>query len=98
MQIRANRDGVRWVNRGAIEFDVLDNTALIDHESSASRKFVFVAAHRIFLQNAVIREHFAVHIAEQREGDVNLLGKSGVGGWAVCANSENNGVGGFDFG
>jgi hypothetical protein len=98
MQIRANCDGARGINRGAIEFDVLDNAALIDHESGASRKFVFVATHRIFLQNAVIDEHFAVHIAEQREGDVDLLGKCGVGGRAVCADSENNGVGGFDFG
>ena len=98
MQIRANCDGARWINRCAIEFDVLDNAALIDHESGAPRKLVFVAAHGIFLQNAVIGEHFAVHIAEQRKGDVDLLGKCGVSGWAVCADSENNGVGGFDFG
>jgi hypothetical protein len=98
MQIRANCDGACGVNRGAVEFDVLDHALLVDDERGAPREFILVGCHGILLQNAVIGEHFAIHVAQQRKGDVNLLGECGVGGWAVCADAENNGVAGFDFG
>jgi hypothetical protein len=98
VQIGANCDGTRRVNRGAVELDVLDHALLVDDERGAARKFILIRRHGIFLQNAVIGEHFAIHVAEQRKGDLDLFGKCGVGGWAVCADSENYGVAGFDFG
>jgi len=48
-------------------------------------------------QDAVGLEHFAVHIAEEREGDPDLFGEGGVGGGTVHADAEDFGVRGVDF-
>ena len=43
-------------------------------------------------------EDFAIHVAEKRKGDADLLGKGGVGGGTVNADAEDYGVAGFELG
>lgn len=89
MEFQAHVDGIVGVDRAGVEFDVLNFSFLVDHERCTARPLVLIAIHGVLLENSIRGEDFAVHIAEEREGNANLFGKSGVGGRAVDANAEN---------
>jgi hypothetical protein len=98
--VQAGADGERVVGiHGTfVEFDVLDFAFLVYDDGGAPRPFEIIALHGIFFQDAIIGEDLAVHVAEQRDGDADLLGEGGVGGGTVDADSEDDGVAGFELG
>jgi hypothetical protein len=75
---------------GAIAlFDKLDDALLVDNNVGAQSPLIGFVLDVITFQDAVGLEHFAVHVAEEREGKADLLGESGVGSGAIQTNSEN---------
>lgn len=86
----ANRDSCIGVDGAFVELDVLDFPFFVDNECGAPRPLIVITTHRIFLQNAVGGENLAVHVAEQGEGNADLLGERGVGRGTIGADSENN--------
>ena len=91
-------DGCVGVDGAFVVLNVLDFSFLVDDEGRAPRPLVVVAAHWIFPENPVCGEDLAIHVAEERKRDTDLLGKGGVGRGAVHADTENNRVARFDFG
>jgi hypothetical protein len=77
---------------GAIAlFDELDDALLVDDDVGAQSPLVaFVVFRRVVgFKDAVGLEHLAVHVAEEGEGDANLLGEGGVGSGAIHADAED---------
>lgn len=95
---RTDVDGVVWVDGTVVEFHVLDLSFFIDNDGGAPSPFVFIAIHGVFLQDAVLRENFVVHVAEERHGNADLLGEGCVGRGTVDANAEDYGVAGVELG
>jgi hypothetical protein len=77
-------------------FDELDDALLVDDDVGAQSPLVGFVLHVVTLQDAVGLEHLAVHVAEEREVDANLLGEGSVGGGTIQTNSENFGVRGVN--
>jgi len=97
-QVGTHGDRVVWVHSALVKFDVLNFSFLVHNDRSAARPLEIVALNVVFLQDAVFDQGFAVHVAQQRHGDVDLFGKGGVGGGTVYTDSEDDGVGGFELG
>jgi len=77
---------------GAIAFfDKLDDALLVDYDVGAQSPLVaFVIFPRVVgLENAVGFEHLAIHVAEEGEGDADLLGEGGVGSGTIYTDSED---------
>ena len=89
VELQADIDRVVWINGAGVEFDVLNFSVFVNDEGCAARPLVFVSAHRVFLQNPVSGEDLVIHVAQEREGDADLLGEGRVGGRAVDADSKN---------
>lgn len=98
VKIETDRNSRIRINGAVIEIDVLNFSLLIDHEGGATRPLVLISPHWIFPQDSVLGQNLAVHIAEQREGDANLLGKRGIRRGTINTNSENGRVAGFELG
>jgi hypothetical protein len=81
-----------------VEFDVLDFPFFVDDDGGAPRPLKIVTLHVIFLQDAIFGEGLAIHIAQERHGDADLFGEGGVGGGTVDADTEDDGVAGFELG
>ena len=84
-------------NRGRIDrdvsfVDVLDDSLLIDHESSAISEALF------FVEDAIVFHYSAFEITEDRESNSDLFCEFAVGGNTVNTHSKNLRVGGFEFG
>ena len=84
------------IDGGVAFLDELDDSLLVDDDVRAQSPLIRVILNVIALQDTVALEHFAVHVAEQREGEANLLGESGIGGGAVHADAEDLGVRGVN--
>jgi hypothetical protein len=83
---------------GAVAFiDQLDDALLVDDDVGAESPFVGFVLDVVALEDAVGLEHFAIHIAEEREGDADLFGKSGVGSGTIERDSKNFRIRGVDF-
>ena len=80
-------------------FDKLDDALLVDDDVGAQSPLVpFVVFRRIVsFEDAIRLEHLAVHVAEEWEGNTDLLGKGRVGGGAIDTNSEDFRIRGVDF-
>jgi hypothetical protein len=77
---------------GAIAFfDKLDDALLINDDVGAQSPLVAIVIFRriVSFEDAVGLEHLAVHVAEEREGDTDLLGERGVSSGAIHADAEN---------
>jgi len=98
VQFEADVDGVVGIHSAVVEFDVLNLSVFVHHESGAPRPLVVVSAHGILFQNAVGSEDFVVHVAEEWERDADLLRECSVGGGTVDADAENFGVVCFELG
>src|SRR5258708_844942 len=72
-------------------FDKLDDALLVDDDVGAQSPLVaFVILCRVVgFEDAVRLEHLAVHVAEEREGNADLLGEGGVGGGTIHADAED---------
>ena len=97
VQVGADRESRVRVNRAIALLDVLDDAVLIDDDVGALRPLVSLVFLVVVLQNAVGSEHFLIHIAQQRELYIDLLGEGGVRGWAIHAYAKNFRVGGIDL-
>ena len=85
---------------GAIAlFDKLDDALLVDDNVGAQSPLVaFVIFRRVVgLEDAVGLEHLAVHVAEEWEGDADLLGEGSVGSGAIHADTEDFRIRSVDF-
>src|SRR6266852_1284411 len=97
-KLRAHGDGIVWIDGAGLFFHRLDDAFFVDDESSALRPIIFFFLDVVHFEDAVLFQHFAVHVAEQRKGDSDFLRESVVGGGTVDADAENNGVGSFELG
>ena len=69
---------------GAVAFvDQLDNALLVDYNVGAQSPLIRFILDVVTLKDAVGFEHFAVHVAEEREGYADLFGKRGIGGGTI---------------
>lgn len=98
--VQAGADGQRVVgiHSAVVKFDVLDFSFFVYNDGGAPRPFEIVTLHVIFFEDAIIGEGLAVHVAQERHGDADLLGECGVGGGTVYADSEDDGIAGFELG
>jgi len=98
VETRADGHGIVRIDGARVEFDVLDFSFLVNHEGGPPRPFEFIHLHVVLLEDPVLRQDFPVHVAEQREGDADLLGKGVVRGGTIDADSENNRVAFIELG
>jgi hypothetical protein len=74
---------------GAVAFfNELDDALLVDDDVGAQSPLVSFIVFVVAFEDAVGLEHLAVHVAEEREGDADLLGEGGVGSGAIHADAE----------
>ncbi len=99
MQGGAHGEGGVGIDGVIALFDELDDALLVDNDVGAQGPLVgFVILCRVVaFEDAVGLEHLAVHVAEEREGDADLLGKGGVGSGAIYTDSENFRIRGVDL-
>jgi hypothetical protein len=97
VQSGANRDSAVGIHGAIALLDMLDFSFFVHDDGGALRPLIFSALDVIGLQNLVRGEDFLIHVAEQREGDPDLLGECGVGGGTVNADAEDHGVACFEF-
>jgi hypothetical protein len=91
VQPGADGDGPVGIH-GALAFlHVLDQAFLVDDKSGA------VGELHLFVEDSVVLGDFAVHVAEKRIGETELLGEFAVRGRAVDADPENLRFVGVDF-
>jgi hypothetical protein len=86
MQLGADVDRIRRINRAVAFLDVLDFALLVDDEGGAIGKL------KLVIQNAVFLGNLTRHIAEERKCDSDLFGECCVGGESVDADSKYCGV------
>ena len=89
MQGGAHREGSVRVYGAFIRFHELDDPLLVDDDVGAHSPLIGFIVHVVAFENAVTSEHLAVHVAEEREGDADLLGEGGIGGGTIQTDSEN---------
>lgn len=89
-QAGANAYSCIWVDRAFVVLNVLNLAFLVDDESCPPGPFVTIPAHWILLENSVFGENRAVHIAEQRKGDADLLRESRICRRAIRADAKHN--------
>ena len=83
MQNVTRIDHGRGIDRDVSFVDVSDDAFFIDQESGAITKAL------LFVEDAVILDHGAFEIAQQRERYLELFGKFTVGGNAINTESKN---------
>ena len=86
MQVRADVDRIRRVNRTATFLDMLDFALFVHDKGRAASKLSLV------IQDPVSLRDFALHVAKKREFDSDFLGKRCVGWGSINANAKYRGV------
>jgi hypothetical protein len=86
VQIRADVDRIRRINRTAAFLNVLYLALLVNDEGRAARKLSFL------VEDSVRLRDLALHIAQEGEFDSDFLGESGVRRRSVDADAENRSV------
>jgi hypothetical protein len=75
---------------GAVTFvNQLDDALLVDDNIGAQSPLESLVVLVIAFENAVGLEHLVIHIAEEREGNADLLGEGGVGSGAIHTDTED---------
>ena len=97
VQVGADRQGVIWVDGRVAFFDVLDDAVFIYDDVGALGPLISVALNVMAFQNAVSGQHLLVHVAEEWEFDVDLLGEGGVGCGGIHADAKNLRIRGINF-
>ena len=83
---------------GAVAFlDVLHDAILVDNNVRALLPLIRFVLNVVALENAILLQHLLVHVAEQRELDIDLFGEGGVCGRTIHAYAEDFRVGGVDL-
>jgi hypothetical protein len=86
MQLGADVDRVRRVNRPVAFLNVLDLALLVHDEGGAIGKL------KLVIQDAVFLRDLPRHVAQKRKCDPDLFGECGVGGKSVDADAKNSGL------
>ena len=86
VQIRANVDRIRRINRTAAFLNVLYLALLVYDEGGAACKLSFL------VEDSVRLCDLALHVAQEGEFDSDFLGEGGVRGRSVNADAKNRGV------
>jgi hypothetical protein len=82
---------------GVVAFvDQANDALLVDDDVGAKSPLIVFVLDAVGFQDAVGSEHFAVHVAEEREMEAVLFGESGVGSRAVETDAEDFRIGGGD--
>lgn len=89
VQVGANVHRVVGIYGTVVKLDVLNNSLFVYDDVRALRPLVVFVLDVVSLEDAVVLEHFLVHVAEKRELDVNLLCKSRVGRGRIHAYAKN---------
>ena len=91
MQGGAHGEGGVGIDGVIALFDELDDALLVDDDVGAQSPLVAFAilCGVVALEDAVGPEHLAVHVAEERKSDADLLGEGGIGSGAIYADAEN---------
>jgi len=97
VQFSAHGQGIIRIDGAVAFFDVLNDAVLVNHDVGALRPFIGLVLLVIAFENAVGRQHFLVHVAQEREFDTDLFGESGVGCGGIDAYSENFCIGGINL-
>jgi hypothetical protein len=92
----AQGEGGVGIDGAVALLDELDDSLLVDDDVGAKGPLIGIVFDVVALQDAIGFEHFAVHVAEQREGQADLLGEDGVGRRAVHADAKDFGIGSVD--
>ncbi len=75
---------------GAVAFlDELDDALLVDDDVGAQSPFIGFIVLVVTLEDAVGLEHLAVHVAEERKFNADLLGEGGVGSGTIHTDTED---------
>ena len=69
--------------------DKPDDALLVDDDVGAHSPLIGFIVHVVAFENAVTSEHLAVHVAEERERQADLLGESGVGRGTIQADAKD---------
>jgi hypothetical protein len=85
------------IDRAVAFVDQLDDALLVDDNVGAQGPLVRFVVFVVAFEDAVGLEHLAVHVAEEREGDADLLGECGVGSGAIHTDTEDFRIRGVDF-
>jgi hypothetical protein len=83
---------------GAVAFlDVLHDAILVDNNVRALRPLERFVLNVVAFQNPVLFQHLFVHVAEQRELDIDLLCECSICGRTIHAYAEDFRVRGVDL-
>jgi len=80
---------VVWIDRAAAGFDVLHDAILVDDYVGALRPLIGLPLDVVVLEDSIVLEHFLVHVAEEREFDVDLLGEGRVCRGGIHTDTED---------
>ena len=97
MQGGAHGESRVGIDGGVAFLDKLDDALLVNDDVGSQSPLIGFIVLVVTLEDAVGLEHLAVHVAEEREGDADLLGEGGVGSGAIDADAENFRIRGVDF-
>ncbi len=93
VQEAASRYRLCRVHRLLPQFDALDDALLVDKERRALRQFIAGVPDLLETKrNSVLLEYLPILIAQKWKVNINLSRECCVRGWAIVADSENNGV------
>ena len=84
-------DDGRRIDRDVSFVNVTNDAFFVDQESGAISKAL------LLIKNAIVFDDGAFEVAEDREGNSNLLCKFAVGGNTVYTQTKNLSVGCFEF-
>src|SRR5260370_40765014 len=85
------------IDGGVAFLDKLDDALLVNDDVGSQSPLIGFIVLVVTLEDAVGLEHLAVHVAEGRRGDADLLGEGGVGSGAIDADAENFRIRGVDL-
>jgi hypothetical protein len=97
VEVGTDGDGGIGIDGAIAAFDVANDAVFVDDDVGAQSPLVVVALHVIFFEDAVIGEHLAVHVAEERKLDVDRLGEGGVCCGGIHTYTENFRIVGVDL-
>ena len=97
VQIGADGKGVVGIYGGVAFLDVLHDAVFVYDDVGALGPLIGFTLNVIALQDAVGGKHLLVHVAEQREFNVDLLGEGCVGCGGIHADAENFRIRGINF-
>jgi hypothetical protein len=97
VQVGTHRDGSIGIDGAVACLDVTDDTVLVNDNVGPQGPLVAFPLDVVLLENAILREHPAVHVAEEGKFDVDLLGEGGVCCRAIHAYTENFRIIGIDL-